>query len=239
MPQGTTPSPHGWTVRSSVEASFRLGLEHFTAFFVVSLIFAAPALVLETRGVTGIPKYLADILGNVAAFICILCATLHALDDHVLNVQDTLWQIHRPTLAQLLVLGAIQSIATIAGAFLVVPALHLMTIWIVAMPVMLVEDTGIVESFRRSAFLTSGRRWRVLGASALCVLLAFLVFNAVSLVLGIIPIVAERAELLPLLRWVVGAIVAAFIYPLSAILYVLLRQEKEGLTIAQIAGTLN
>lgn len=114
-----------------------------------------------------------------------------------------------------------------------------MAIWIVAMPVMLVEDTGIVKSFQRSALLTSGRRWRVLGASALCVLLAFLVFNAVSLILGIIPIVTERAELLPLLRWVVGAVVAAFIYPLSAVLYVLLRQEKEGLTIAQIAGTLN
>jgi len=239
MSIASMPSASTWTVRSSVEASFKLGLEHFTAFMVVSLIFAAPGFVLEMRGVTGIPKYLADILGNVAAYICILCATLHALDDHMLDVRHTLWQIHRSNLVKLLVLGSIQSIATVFAAILVVPALYLMTIWIVAMPAMLVEDTDIAEAFRRSAVLTSGRRWRVLSASAFCVAFAIVIFGGVSLILGGIPIVAERAELQPLLRWLVGAAVAAFIYPLSAVLYMLLRQEKEGLAIAEIAGALN
>ena len=53
------------------------------------------------------------------------------------------------------------------------------------------------------------------------------------------PIVSERIELQALLRWLAGAACAAFIHPLSAILYTLLRQEKEGVSISRILGTLH
>ncbi len=234
------PLASTWTVRSSVEASFRIGLDNFTAFLTVALLFAAPGFVLEMRGVGGIPKYAADIAGNIAAYICILCGTLHALDDRMLGVRDTLRQINRPALIGLLVLGIVQSIAIVAAAlFFVVPALYLVTIWAVTMPAMLVEGTDMRDSFRRSVELTAGRRWLVLGASVVCALIVVAVFSAISAVLNAVPIVSERIELQSLLRWLAGAACAAFIHPLSAILYTLLRQEKEGLTIAQIVGTLD
>jgi hypothetical protein len=234
------PSASAWTVRSSVEASFRIGLDNFTAFLTVALLFAAPGFILEMRGVTGIPKYAADLAGNIAAYICILCGALHALDDRVLNVRDTLRQINRPALISLLALGIVQSIAIVAAAlFFVVPALYLITIWAVSVPAMLVEGTDMRDSFVRSVELTRGRRWRVLGASMVSVLIVVAVFSAISGVLNAVPIVSERIELQSLLRWLAGAACAAFIHPLSAILYTLLRQEKEGLSIAQVVGTLD
>jgi hypothetical protein len=204
------------------------------------LLFSAPGFILEMRDVGGIPKYAAEIAGNIATYICILCGTLHALDDRVLNVTDTLRQINRPALRSLLALGIVQSIAIVAAAlFFVVPALYLITIWAVTMPAMLVEGTDLRDSFRRSAELTRGRRWRILGASLVCALIVVAVFSAISAVLNAVPIVSERIELQSLLRWLAGAACAAFIHPLSAILYTLLRQEKEGLSIAQIVGTLD
>jgi hypothetical protein len=225
----TLPAASAWSVRSSVEASFRIGLDNFPAFFTAALLFAAPGFVLEMRGVGGIPKFAADLAGNVAAYICILCGTLHALDDRVLTLQQTVGQINRPGLRGLLLLGAVQTIAIVAAAaFFIVPALYLLALWAVTMPVML----------ERSAELTRDRRWRVLGASVVCVLIAVAVFGAISAVLNAVPIVSERIELQALLRWLAGAACAAFIHPLSAILYTLLRQEKEGLSTAQIAGML-
>ena len=236
----TLPATAAWSVRSSVEASFRIGLDNFPAFFTVALLFAAPGFVLEMRGIGGIPKFAADLAGTVAAYICILCGTLHTLEDRVLTLQQTVWQINRPGLRSLLLLGAVQTIAIVAAAVLfVVPALYLLALWSVTMPVMLVEGTDMRESFQRSAELTRDRRWRVLGASVVCVLIVVAVFGTISAVLNAVPIVSERIELQALLRWLAGAACAAFIHPLSAILYTLLRQEKEGVSISRILGTLH
>ena len=192
------------------------------------------------RGIGGVPKFAADVFGTVAAYICILCGALQSLDEHRLNVQATLWQIHRPGLGNLLALGAVQAILTVVGlCVVVVPGLYLMTIWAVAMPVLLVEETGFVDGFRRSAELASERGWRIFGACIVCALMAAAAFALVSLVLRVIPIMTERVELQSLLHWLVGSMVLTFVLPLSAVLYVLLRQEKEGLTVSQIVGTLH
>ncbi len=143
-------------------------------------------------------------------------------------------------MGKLLALGAVQAILIILGLFiLAVPGLYLMTIWAVAMPVLLVEEVGFVDGFRRSAELASGRGWRVFGACIVGALAAATAFALVWLVLSAIPITSERIELQSLLHWLVGSMVLTFVLPLSAVLYVLLRQEKEGLTVSQIVGTLH
>ncbi len=222
-------------MRSGIEAGFWLGLENFTAFAVTALLFTAPSFVLEMRGVSGIPKFAADILGNTAALICILCAAFQAMAGHPPGVQTTLWQLQRPALGKVLVLGAVQAILVVLGlVLLVAPGLYLMTIWAVAMPVLLMEEKEIVNSFRQSAALTSGRRWRVFGVIVACIVAVFLAVGLFSLILRIVPITAERGELLTMVLWPVNAIVAAFLCPVPAVLYVLLRQEKEGLTVEEI-----
>ncbi len=227
-----------WTVRSSVQTAFRIGYENFTAFFIAALLFSAPAFVLEMRGVEGLPKYAVDFAGNVAAYIVILCGALNALDEHPLGIQATLGQVNRPALPGLLALCVVQSLAIALGALLIVPALYLMTLWAIAVPAMLVEGTGAGDSLRRSAELTDGRRWRVLGAVVMCLLVVALLFGAASALLSAVPIATERSTLQSILQWLLAGAAAAFVYPLSAVLYVALRQEKEGGTIAQIVGTL-
>jgi hypothetical protein len=217
--------------------AFGIGRDSFTAFTIAALVFTAPAFVLEMNGVGGVPKLVADILGHTAAYICILCGTFYALGEHILGTRATLWQIHRPSLVSLLVLGVVEAVLIGVGIILIVPAFYLMTIWAVAMPALLVEETEIGEAFRRSADLTRGRRWRVFGACMVSVLIAVAVFAFVSLVLRTIPIMTDRFELQSILNWLVGAVVATGLYPLSAVLYVLLRQEKEELTIGRIVST--
>jgi hypothetical protein len=240
MTATTMPRPSEWTVQSTVEAGVRLGLAHFTAFFVVALLFTLPAFALKMNGIGGVPKAIADMIGTSAAQICILCGVFQALDEHPIGTQATLWQINRPDLAGLLLAGSAQALVVAVGAFfLVVPGLYLMTLFAFVLPVMLIEDLEMVDAFRHSAELTRGRRWRVFGTIAACFAGAFIVFAVVALILSAIPILNERIELLSMAQWLAGAAIQTFFYPVSAILYVLLRQEKEGLSVHQIAGTLH
>jgi hypothetical protein len=236
----TMPRPSDWTVQSTVEAGLRLGLAHFTAFFVAALLFTLPAFGLKMNGIGGLPKAAADIVGSAAAQICILCGAFQALDEHPLDTQATLWQINRPGIAGLLLAGSAQAIIVAVGTFfLVVPGLYLMTLFAFVLPIALIEDLEMIDAFRQSAELTRGRRWRVFGIIAACAGGALILFGIVALLLGTVPVVNERFELLSMAQWLAGAAIQAFFYPVSAVLYVLLRQEKEGLSIHQIAGTLH
>lgn len=58
---------------------------------------------------------------------------------------------------------------------LIVPGLILTTMWVVAVPVEVVEKTGVFGSFSRSAALTKGHRWQIFAL--------FLVYVAISAVL--------------------------------------------------------
>lgn len=236
VPPPQAPAIPPWTVRSSVEAGVRLGLEYFTAFTVVGLVFTLPAFVLEMRGVGGFPKFAAEILGYAAAQICILCSTFQALAGRTPNLAETFWQIQRQDLVKLMIFSIVWTLLIMLGFVLfVLPGLYLMTIWAVAMPALvLIEDTEFVDAFRQSAFLTKGRRWRVLGVVVACILTALLVFGLASLMLRFVPIAIEQMELRTMVLWPVIAIVAALLHPVSAVLYVQLRQEKEGLTVEEI-----
>ena len=236
VPKPQAPSIPPWTVRSSVEAGLRLGLEYFTAFTVVGLVFTLPAFILEMRGVDGFPKIAAEILGIAAAQICILSSTFQALAGRTPNVAETFWQIQRHNLMKLMILSIVQTLLVMLGFVLfALPGLYLMTIWAVAMPALvLIEDMEFVDAFRQSALLTKGRRWRVLGVVVACMLTALIVFGLAFLLLRFVPIAIEQTELRTMVLWPVVAIVAAFLYPVSVVLYVQLRQEKEGLTVEEI-----
>ena len=51
---------------------------------------------------------------------------------------------------------------------LIVPGAFLATIIVVAGPVMVIERMGLLDSFRRSAHLTQGNRWRILMIFIIC-----------------------------------------------------------------------
>jgi hypothetical protein len=97
---------------------------------------------------------------------------------------------------------------------------------------MMVERTDIAEAFNRSMDLTRCRRLPILGTF----LLWAVIFAAGAVV---IILLLGHGPFAHLVLWVYSAVAATVVQPLPAIFYVLLREEKEGMTAEQIAAALD
>ena len=71
---------------------------------------------------------------------------------------------------------------TIGLILIIVPGLYLITIWAVIVPVIVLEQSGVMASFGRSHQLVRGRGWHVFGT----LVLVFMILLAVNLILGLI-----------------------------------------------------
>jgi hypothetical protein len=123
-----------------------------------------------------------------------------------------------------------------ASLYVLVPAIgifaaFILVAWFVLVPTLVVEDIRFFAAFGRAFDLTHGRRWRIFGlllvygtiivAMAVVMLLLMAIAQSVVLMLVVlIPFVAFYS--------VIGAI-------LPAVVYYLLRAEKEGIGIDDIA----
>jgi hypothetical protein len=86
-------------------------------------------------------------------------------------------------------LGAVAGASILAGIaitigliLIIVPGLYLITIWAVIVPVIVLEQSGVMASFGRSHELVRGRGWHVFGT----LVLTWLILLAVNLILGVI-----------------------------------------------------
>jgi len=109
----------------------------------------------------------------------------------------------------------------------------ILVIWFVLVPVQVVEDVGFLAGFGRAADLSKGRRWGILGV----LLVYFVIIIGISIVIfGIIGVIAVTAPTIGLILMVpflalysvLGAI-------MPSVVYYLLRSEKEGIGIDEIA----
>jgi hypothetical protein len=90
-----------------------------------------------------------------------------------------------PVVATLIVVGLLAGIAIAVGfVFLVIPGLFLLTIWAVVVPVVVIERTGVFESFGRSQQLVKGNGWRVFGVLVLLFIGTFVVQILIAAILG-------------------------------------------------------
>ena len=96
---------------------------------------------------------------------------------------------------------------------------------------MMIERTDIGGAFNRSMDLTRHRRLPILGVFLLWVLL----FGAGA---AVIVVLLGHGPIAHLVLWVYSAVAATVVQPLPAIFYVLLREEKEGVTAQQITAAL-
>jgi uncharacterized membrane protein len=115
---------------------------------------------------------------------------------------------------------------------LVVPGVMAMVAWFVAAPACVVERLGATASIGRSAQLTKGYRWRILGLlivfEIIWLLPLFLVSYVVSHAAG-----PQAIAVVEFLFQAAGGALAAI---LAAVVYHDLRLIKEGLDLDQIAG---
>src|SRR4029077_11004031 len=104
---------------------------------------------------------------------------------------------------------------TIGLILIIVPGLYLITIWAVIIPVIVLEQSGVMASFGRSHQLVRGRGWPVFGT----LVLAWLMLLAVNLILGLIFAVLPDALGRGLSSIISGTIVAPFIALVVTLVY--------------------
>jgi hypothetical protein len=226
-----TPSPTGWTVISVLEQSYALARDNFTAFVTVTLIAAAISVVVDLLSL-GLLSGLVQLVASAASTICLTWGTFQAMSGRKPGWEPMLRQVQGPLFGRLLLLAVAQYVVIGLSAILVIPPFFLLPLWAVTIPVMMVERTDIGAAFARSMDLTRNRRLPILGA--------FLLW-AVAFAVGAVVIVAllGHGGLARFVLAVYGAVAATVVQPLPAIFYVLLREEKESVTLEQITGALD
>ena len=124
----------------------------------------------------------------------------------------------------------VASIATLLGLMLVVvPGLMLMTMWWVAVPAAVVERAGVIASLRRSAELTRGHRWKVLGVVAIISIGQLVLDMVINLILSAAPIFSVVGSFL------ITVAATAYFAIVTAVCYHDLRVLKDGVGIDEIA----
>jgi hypothetical protein len=133
-----------------------------------------------------------------------------------------------PMIGLAICVGLLTGLATI---LLIVPGLMVACRYYVAMPACLAEQTGVFDSMSRSAFLTKGYRWQVLG-------MLILIFIGGAIIEGIVWLIfrASGPFALQIALQPVLAIVGAFNGIIVGVYYYQLRVAKEGVDIDRIAS---
>ena len=122
---------------------------------------------------------------------------------------------------------------------LVVPGIILAVAWSVVIPVQVVENTGIGESFGRSRALTKGHRWQIFALVLMYFLLAIVAGLALNLLLGVSlirPGAAALAAPFLIASWVLRVVLSAITAVGVASIYYELRLVKEGVGAGQLAA---
>ena len=119
-------------------------------------------------------------------------------------------------------LGAVAGASILAGIaitigliLIIVPGLYLITIWAVIVPVIVLEQSGVMASFGRSHELVRGRGWHVFGT----LVLAWLILLAVNLILGLIFAALPDALARGLSSVISGTLIAPFIALVVTLVY--------------------
>jgi len=120
----------------------------------------------------------------------------------------------------------------IGFVLLFVPGVILLLMWAVAVPVLVVERVGVFDALRRSAELTKGSRWKILGLFIVLVII-YWVCSAVLGVVGLKMYGAGTAVGGLTIANILGSVVLGTIFntlwgTIQPSLYVELRQAKEG-----------
>jgi hypothetical protein len=159
--------------------------------FVVYVLISLLILLLGTLGWLGA---LLGFVASIAGIFWLQGALVLAVDDvrdgrADLSLTQTLDRV-TPHLGTLVAAGLLAGIAIAIGlVLLIVPGLYLMTIWLLIVPAIMLENRGVGDSFGRSHELVRGYGWSVFGV----IVLTVLIFIGVGIVFGILDSVVDSA----------------------------------------------
>ncbi|MEO8563258.1 MAG: glycerophosphoryl diester phosphodiesterase membrane domain-containing protein [bacterium] len=235
------------TASEIVDAAFQILRAHYAQFVMCSALAYLPWLVVQlliasdpaivTRVGIGMTFALAIGVWLVFALmsaVLIVCASQAYLGDPVdvgVAVRTAIPRL--PTV----LLGAIARYTCmfLGVLFFVVGAIYVGARLFAVTPVIVLEGAGIGQAFKRSSFLSEGRKWHVLNTLGLVAIIYWVIGIGVqigALMLGSLMVQA-----------IVTAIYTILVYPVIAITEALLyydaRIKSEGLDIQLMAGALD
>jgi len=160
-----------FSVGGVVGDSLSVWMKNFLPYFLLGLLMFTPLVALQYMLVTGTD------LGVAAAIVPVALTVLlqMALTGSVVYGVFQQMSGEKPSIATCLSVGMtrmfpILGVAIVTGLLigvgmmlLLIPGLILMCMWWVVIPVAVVERPGLAEAMSRSADLTKGYRWQVLG----------------------------------------------------------------------------
>jgi hypothetical protein len=139
-----------------------------------------------------------------------------------------------PVIGTSLIAGLMIGIAALA---LVIPGIIVMMMFWVAIPACVAENLGVSDSLGRSAGLTKGYRWQVLGIVLILTVLSVALGAIVGFVFGLGIAIAHTGSIgLVIALYLVTSLIAAFQAVCATTGYYYLRVAKEGVDIDQIAA---
>ena len=221
---------------------------NFLTFTAVAVVIGLPNLIEADPQTTAgaVLLTLAGIAGLVLEFVglaVILYGAFQVMRGRDIAILDVIRHVS-PRFLAIIAVAFLLGIALVLGLMLfVLPAIVLATRWVVALPACVVERLGPFDSFRRSAELTEGHRWKIFGL----LVVALLLLIGATLLVGIPSewIVSLAPE--GIARWLVEniidsiavAIYTAYFNIVLVIVYRDLRIAKEGVDTEQIAAVLD
>jgi hypothetical protein len=173
-----------------------------------------------------------SMLGEVALQAAVSRGALGDLDGRRAASDDTPFGGLRDCLA-LAALGLVTSLGILGGfILLVIPGIILSLAWMVAVPAMVTERLGVLDSIRRSNKLTGEQRGTIFGLSVAVGLVGFVVGWLVQLIASAVanPIVNEIID--PAMQTLTGVVNAL----LAVAIYHELRRSKEGTSTERLAA---
>lgn len=158
-------------------------------------------------------------------------ATVSANEGRLATFGESLSSAFR-VLLPLIGLSILWALGVMVGfVLLLVPGIILLLMWAVAVPSLVIEREGVFAAFRRSAQLTEGSRWKILGLCIVLLVIYWLMSTAVAVV-GLRMYSPANPGGLGLSS-MIGSILVGTIFnmlwgTIQPSLYVELRQAKEG-----------
>ena len=158
-------------------------------------------------------------------------------------ITSILYTLGSPDSAGGLLTGALLTILLslvcfISGVFLLVRFLF-------TVPIMVMEEAGLGQAFKRSWALTRGNFWRVLGINLLMVVLLSVIFGilsgALGTVMGLAYAVGHLYALLTAISVGVSMLISGFYVPffsgIQSLLYIDIRMRREGLALTLLRAS--
>jgi len=251
----SAPSLRPRSATEIVDAAFQILRSHYGQLVVCSAIAYVPMLLLRlfvigdaTRFLGGDPTkmpagmvttWMWTMVGSLVTY-SLMSAVLVVLTSQAYlgDTVDVGMAVRRvvPRIVPVLVASFLRSLLVIVGIILlIVPMFWVVARYFAVIPAIVLEDAGTFASFSRSAELSRGRKWHILGTLVLVTIIYYLLVMGVSM-LGALPgnFVVET---------MVSSAGTILIYPVVAIAEALLyydtRIRSEGLDIELMTDALD